>query len=594
MQQAQAQLPHVSHSDPWGHGWICCDAEHAASTSLPHSSTVPLPRQGSISTSGGSCENCPHSHLTSCPMEAFCCQDEDCPDIQGDQAVECCTDPACVDVDVSGQVKMSADVDVSGHGGMTDMAELEKWAASKEGSEAIQQYLECCTQTNCSLPCHQPANVDLNCAHSGLPGHHQHLLQQPQQYAVHSTPPLPPSTWSTPTTVSTIASPAVLLPNHICHWKNCHQTFHSMPDLLNHVAADHLGAAAFPAAVVQVTQPVPPPPTEQFNNLVQSQQEADHLLSCLWDDCFPLPPDCSAEIPEACPSHPLNHTDHANHSHTLGTGEPFSPQTMLRHVLEEHLGVPGEILGWGEEMPDLSIPSNAQANITKGHARMHHHHHPLPTPSPSAATLSSPSDSPPPIKMTTLICQWPGCTHSEPFPNAASLMEHLADVHVGKGKDSYTCLFGSCGPHGRVFRSRQKVLRHLQSHTGHRPFICEVCSQGFSEAAPLAAHMRRHAREKPFKCDHPGCGKEFAISSSLTIHMRTHNGDKPFICPHCHKGFIEASNLTKHIRTHTGERPFACHHPGCGRCFARPDQLKRHMGVHESGKMKRKSSSARA
>jgi uncharacterized Zn-finger protein len=34
----------------------------------------------------------------------------------------------------------------------------------------------------------------------------------------------------------------------------------------------------------------------------------------------------------------------------------------------------------------------------------------------------------------------------------------------------------------------------------------------------------------------------------------------------------------------TGERPFACVYPGCGKRFPRPDQLKRHMGVHDSVK----------
>jgi len=31
----------------------------------------------------------------------------------------------------------------------------------------------------------------------------------------------------------------------------------------------------------------------------------------------------------------------------------------------------------------------------------------------------------------------------------------------------------------------------------------------------------------------------------------------------------------------TGEKPFACSYPGCGKKFPRPDQLKRHMGVHD-------------
>lgn len=36
----------------------------------------------------------------------------------------------------------------------------------------------------------------------------------------------------------------------------------------------------------------------------------------------------------------------------------------------------------------------------------------------------------------------------------------------------------------------------------------------------------------------------------------------------------------------TGERPFACAFPGCGKRFPRPDQLKRHMGVHDNGTVK--------
>ena len=40
----------------------------------------------------------------------------------------------------------------------------------------------------------------------------------------------------------------------------------------------------------------------------------------------------------------------------------------------------------------------------------------------------------------------------------------------------------------------------------------------------------------------------------------------------------------------TGERPFACSFAGCGKRFPRPDQLKRHMAVHDAdrpGKGKR-------
>lgn len=81
-------------------------------------------------------------------------------------------------------------------------------------------------------------------------------------------------------------------------------------------------------------------------------------------------------------------------------------------------------------------------------------------------------------------------------------MDHLSEMHIPKGKDCYTCHWGGCGgKDGRVFKSRQKVLRHLQSHIGHKPFVCGVCNQAFSEAAPLTAHTRRHAQESQLDRD---------------------------------------------------------------------------------------------
>lgn len=81
-------------------------------------------------------------------------------------------------------------------------------------------------------------------------------------------------------------------------------------------------------------------------------------------------------------------------------------------------------------------------------------------------------------------------------------MDHLSEMHIPKGKDCYTCHWGGCGgKDGRVFKSRQKVLRHLQSHIGHKPFVCGVCNQAFSEAAPLTAHMGRHAQESQLDRD---------------------------------------------------------------------------------------------
>ena len=49
--------------------------------------------------------------------------------------------------------------------------------------------------------------------------------------------------------------------------------------------------------------------------------------------------------------------------------------------------------------------------------------------------------------------------------------------------------------------------------------------------------------ERPFPCSWSGCGKRFARSDELARHTRTHTGEKNFICPVCHKRFMRSDHL---------------------------------------------------
>ncbi|KAF9926130.1 zinc-finger protein [Mortierella alpina] len=185
-------------------------------------------------------------------------------------------------------------------------------------------------------------------------------------------------------------------------------------------------------------------------------------------------------------------------------------------------------------------------------------------------------------------CLWGDCRQA--FPSFDTLTSHLSDEHIGMGKSEYVCEWINCDRRGRGFGQRQKAMRHIQTHTGDKPFQCQVCQKRFSEANIMAQHMRTHTGEKPFRCDEPGCGRQFSISGALTIHRRVHTGEKPFKCKFqgCDKWFAESSNLTKHLRVHTGERPFQCPFVGCDKRFSRPDQVTRHKKTHMTDAEKQK------
>ncbi|XP_022654384.1 B-cell lymphoma/leukemia 11A-like isoform X2 [Varroa destructor] len=103
-----------------------------------------------------------------------------------------------------------------------------------------------------------------------------------------------------------------------------------------------------------------------------------------------------------------------------------------------------------------------------------------------------------------------------PAASSASMVPFLAGTKPPRGeRRNDTCEF--CG---KVFKNCSNLTVHRRSHTGEKPYKCELCSYACAQSSKLTRHMKTHGRigKDVYRCRF--CDMPFSVPSTLEKHMR--------------------------------------------------------------------------
>ena len=134
-----------------------------------------------------------------------------------------------------------------------------------------------------------------------------------------------------------------------------------------------------------------------------------------------------------------------------------------------------------------------------------------------------------------------------------------ADPFSSAGYHGYNNLYGgyNMSPYYRYMQ--QPAVKQDMLCQWEDPDTKKVCQKMFHTLHDIVNHLTVDHVGGPENTDHACYWQE---------------------CAREKKAFKAKYKLVNHVRVHTGEKPFACPYHGCGRFFARSENLKIHKRIH--------------